>query len=345
MTLGKYFAGFMSSSQKPVNPVIHIQYPYKIYVIGDLDGRILPVIKMFVQEGLVEISHSTLEFRWIAPPNVYIVQCGDQIDSARLDRSNLELDVSVILFFEYMRHLSDNRVHSIIGNHEIMNVIGDMRYVGESDFLRLDLKRRERIFGFDGICGRAIRMRSFAMTIDDIVFSHGCLWSSDIDEFCMAFHKDFQNVKTFVGFEHGDFYKRRLDPAKRTTVTWCRDDFGEPLETRKRITQDNTKRIYLRGHDKTLKLQMYSMKKSTFTDISTNSQVIDYIDYIDVMADAFDVNTNELPFGIIKCSGISKGREIKTIQARVVNPFIDPRYASTIHRVIEMFNNIVYKYS
>ena len=280
-----YFDDFMASefSVNSGEPVIDdINGPYRIYIIGDLDGRLMSVVKLFLDLGLIHPTSDGSGFKWIAPENVYVVQCGDQIDALRIDgRENQpELDVSVILFFEYMRHLSGNRVVSIIGNHEIMNVIEDFGFVHKADFKKLSIDNRKQVFKLNkGICGRALRNRFFAFSLGAVVFSHGCIDLEkmkerreemhiirddfhDVAQFCRVMHTQFQKAcegnEEFNDFYDGYLEKREGEQYRHCdpgVVTWCRDDGGnlQGLSLRRdRLTQNRPKhKIYVRGHDKT----------------------------------------------------------------------------------------------
>ena len=88
------------------------------------------------------------KLEWIGN-DTYIVQLGDQIDRVRpqnWDNNKLTIDsaykdegstLEIFYLFYYLDKLareSKGRVFSIIGNHEIMNVEGDFRFVSLKEF-------------------------------------------------------------------------------------------------------------------------------------------------------------------------------------------------------------------
>jgi hypothetical protein len=90
-----------------------------------------------------KIINDNLE--WIAdPPNTIIVQLGDIVDSLnRNTTENWEVlkDYEMIYFTEHLDDIAKvkgGRCISLIGNHELMNVIGDFSFVSEfnKDLLR-----------------------------------------------------------------------------------------------------------------------------------------------------------------------------------------------------------------
>ena len=354
-TIKGYFEGFVTgvATGRVESPVVKVEGAHRIYIIGDLDGRLMSVVKMFLQRGLIRVD-ADLCFQWIAPPNVYVVQCGDQIDSARINKSRVELDVSVLLFFEYMRHLSNDRVVSILGNHEIMNATGNFDYVGDSDRALLDAGQRRKIFEFEGVCGRALRNRFLAMTINDVVFSHGCIdlgknvGAERIDDLCKSLHQQFGKLTSFHGLQSTDFYKTYLNASKRTTVTWCRDEGGKDRRDSRvlRLVQDVEKHIYVRGHDKSPSptLRKYSLKsfgfgpqgfqETDFADVSAARERIVVDEYVDVMADAYFVSTDSLPFGILDVD------DSGAASLRASGAHHDTQ-DTFIHRIAKALNNVV----
>lgn len=132
----------------------------RIIVIGDIHGDFEVAIKCLILAGCIKYIEppinktvpvmnaffNTLE--WIGG-DTHIVQLGDQIDRIRPERwdgndisrdTAYEDEGSTLEIFYLFNHLNelaqkyDGRVLSIIGNHEIMNVDGDFRYVSQEEF-------------------------------------------------------------------------------------------------------------------------------------------------------------------------------------------------------------------
>jgi hypothetical protein len=143
------------------NKITHIFPPQRrIIVIGDIHGDFEVAIKCLILAGCIKYIEppihksvpvmdsffNTLE--WIGG-DTYIVQLGDQIDRVRPQRwdandiardAAYEDEGSTLEIFYLFYHLNmlaqkhGGRVLSIIGNHEIMNVNGDFRYVSKAEF-------------------------------------------------------------------------------------------------------------------------------------------------------------------------------------------------------------------
>lgn len=108
----------------------------RIIVIGDLHGDWNMTIKSLKIGKVIDNNNN-----WIGSDTV-VVQVGDQIDRCRfagtscaLPQSTPDDEASDLKILNYFTKLHDQAqkkggaVYSIIGNHELMNVNGDMRYV------------------------------------------------------------------------------------------------------------------------------------------------------------------------------------------------------------------------
>lgn len=119
----------------------------RIVAIGDLHGDYDNYIEALRAAGIVDRRD-----RWIAG-STHLVQTGDIPDRGP--------DTKKII--EHMARLSrqasrkGGRVHNLIGNHEAMNVYGDLRYVSEGEFSAFATSRSE-----------AVRERYLDAVLDDM---------------------------------------------------------------------------------------------------------------------------------------------------------------------------------
>jgi hypothetical protein len=148
---------------KNANKRIHIFPPQnRVVVIGDIHGDFQAAIKCLVLAKVIETpatkfpaTHSTqamTEFfntlKWCGG-STYVVQLGDQIDRVRpqnWDTNNIAMDsafddegssLELFYLFTYLDKQAQRdggRVICLLGNHEIMNVDGDFRYVSKGEF-------------------------------------------------------------------------------------------------------------------------------------------------------------------------------------------------------------------
>jgi hypothetical protein len=142
----------------------------RIIIIGDVHGD----IKRFKQI-LIDASVINNNFEWTAePPNTIIVQLGDQIDSLnRLTTEKWEVlnDYEMIYFTEHLDNIArvkGGRCISLIGNHELMNVIGDFSYVSPLNQEEI----RTSLFKPQGSIALLLAKRPLVVKIKDLLFCH-----------------------------------------------------------------------------------------------------------------------------------------------------------------------------
>ena len=99
--------------------------PKRIVAFGDVHGDLTATRQALRLAGAIDESD-----RWIGG-GLVVVQTGDQLDRGDEEQAILDL-------FERLRREADQaggRFVVLLGNHEIMNVDGDLRYVTEGGFL------------------------------------------------------------------------------------------------------------------------------------------------------------------------------------------------------------------
>ena len=126
----------------------------KLFAIGDLHGDLEAAIKSLKLAGVISLKTPNipkdLDIEWIGGDSV-IVQIGDQIDRVRPsnlvnnlcpeDDSELHSDEGsdlkiISLFYNLNKKARKvgGAVISCMGNHELMNILGDFRYVSPREF-------------------------------------------------------------------------------------------------------------------------------------------------------------------------------------------------------------------
>lgn len=129
----------------------------RIIVIGDIHGDMDVLLDCLKKAKVINknITRKTMnDIEWIGGDTV-IVQVGDQIDSCRFDGINScndpnnykvdEADDITVLFFMTTLHTIAQKhggaVYSLMGNHELMNVRGEMSYVSHSNSTKYNYKK------------------------------------------------------------------------------------------------------------------------------------------------------------------------------------------------------------
>ena len=119
----------------------------KIIVIGDIHADFKNLFKLFLKLKLIDINK-----RWIAKPlDTVVIQVGDQLDGGGRFSNEVSGENNILDFMEFIHEQAivyGGGVYSLIGNHELMNVLGDFRYASKKDIqsmLNLCIKNLEQI--------------------------------------------------------------------------------------------------------------------------------------------------------------------------------------------------------
>ena len=145
-----------------------------IIAIGDIHGDIQLMLDTLKIGGLIQLINlnnsnaikiirkdkkDTIEYyEWIGG-NKIVVQVGDQIDRCRPTTNGFNnckeqdttyqdeaSDIEILLFFTKLHQkalVEGGAVYSLLGNHELMNIIGDISYVSYKNFDQLQIEDRE----------------------------------------------------------------------------------------------------------------------------------------------------------------------------------------------------------
>lgn len=233
-------------------PAIHDKV-YRIIVLGDIHGDYNLLINMLKIAELIEIDNNKII--WIGN-NTYVVQVGDQIDRCRPygNKKCIEPDTT------YMDEASDikilnlcNDLHkqalkyggafiSLFGNHELMNVDGDMRYVSYLGFKEfdnyidpnnLDLKFKNgveaRKYAFkpgNQIANMMACTRLACVNIGKHLFVHAGIIDSLISEINITDINDIETINIAIrlwilGLLKREFVSKIIDKSN-TSLFWTR---------------------------------------------------------------------------------------------------------------------------
>ena len=100
------------------------QGTHRIVAIGDVHGAYSQFVAILQKTSIINAQN-----RWSAV-NTTLVQCGDLLDRGAQGRAVLDL----LMTLEKQAGKTSGRLVSILGNHEMMNIIGDLRYVVPEDY-------------------------------------------------------------------------------------------------------------------------------------------------------------------------------------------------------------------
>ncbi|MEO5897000.1 MAG: metallophosphoesterase [Vicinamibacterales bacterium] len=137
--------------------------PTRVISIADVHGGFEPFVAILQRAGLIDAQK-----KWIGANTVF-VQTGDLTDRGNGVRETLELMMSL----EQQASAAGGRVHALLGNHEIMNIVGETRDVSPETLAAFGGEAAYRdAFGPTGRYGKWLRTRSPVVKVEDSMFMH-----------------------------------------------------------------------------------------------------------------------------------------------------------------------------
>src|SRR5215469_833487 len=120
--------------------------PTRVVAIGDIHGDLDDLVVILQRAGLIDASH-----HW-SGRNTTLVQTGDFVDRGPKTRGVLDL----LMQLQKDAPRQNGRVIVLLGNHEVMNMYGDLRYVTPGDYAsyaddKSDRRRKSAFTGYSGL--------------------------------------------------------------------------------------------------------------------------------------------------------------------------------------------------
>jgi hypothetical protein len=176
--------------------IFEYEHSNRIVIIGDIHGD----IRRF-KDILIDAKIINKNIEWTAEPkNTIVVQMGDQVDSINRDPSLEEWevlpDVEMIYFTDLLNKIAlskGGRVISLIGNHELMNIIGNFSYVSQNS-LNNNYKRQE-LFKPSGTLSAILSQRPLVVKIGKLLFCHAGLTLEHL-KILTKYKKDISYINT-----------------------------------------------------------------------------------------------------------------------------------------------------
>lgn len=148
----------------------------RIVAVGDVHGDYEHLVTVLRFAELIDAAGN-----WTGG-KTHLVQTGDVVDRGPQSRKAMDL----LMKLEAQAREAGGYVHALIGNHEAMNIYGDLRYVSAAEFAtyQADSSREEpgkplgyaghrKQFGPSGTYGNWIRGHNAVVKINDTIFVHG----------------------------------------------------------------------------------------------------------------------------------------------------------------------------
>jgi hypothetical protein len=175
----------------------------RLVFVGDIHGAYSEFHGLLVKTGLIDGQSN-----WSGGSS-HLVSVGDMLD--RGDRSRAVMDLMIHL--QAQAEAAGGRVHVLLGNHEVMNLTGELAYVTDGEFasyadlvpadVQPDASRPAGYLGHrfafspEGPYGQWLLKRPFTIVVNDIMFLHGGLSKKlndlDLDTINSRAHQQLQS--------------------------------------------------------------------------------------------------------------------------------------------------------
>ena len=137
-----------------------------LFVIGDVHGRYDQLIHLMQKSNIIDKN-----LNWMAG-EAHVVFLGDLFDRGS--------DVTKVLWFIYeledKAKAAGGKVHLVLGNHEIMTMTKDLRYVSPKEMAiagAFDKSYDELFHPTKSLLGAWLRSKPSVLKIDKAIFAHG----------------------------------------------------------------------------------------------------------------------------------------------------------------------------
>ncbi len=169
--------------------------PEKMLVISDIEGNFDGFASILKAGGVTDN-----EMNW-SFGNGHLVLLGDFFDRGLYVTECLWL----IYKLESEAKSAGGKVHFILGNHEVMNMRGDLRYVRKKYFANADSLglSYDMWYSADSELGSWLRTKNSIEKIGDVIFVHGGL-SSELMELGMSINEINTRIRELTDMKAGN---------------------------------------------------------------------------------------------------------------------------------------------
>jgi hypothetical protein len=239
---GKPFPAFVVPLKKQLNnEASEFDQPSRMLVLSDIEGTFDGFTQMLRAAGVIDA-----QLNWSFNDG-HLVICGDVFDRGD------EVTACLWLLYKLEEEAKSKGgyVHVILGNHEIMNLSEDLRYVHPKYPQVATLLGRTYMdfYSPESELGKWLRTKNIIEKVGSWLFTHGGI-SQEVNDAGHSLKKINSRVR---GVYDKDGYDSVLQEAKavlyfnsNTSPFWYRGYFAAPLATQAQV--DSTLRLYQVQH-------------------------------------------------------------------------------------------------
>ncbi|MDX1624024.1 MAG: metallophosphoesterase [Gemmatimonadota bacterium] len=170
-----------------------------LFVVGDVHGEYDNLVALLGNAGLIDD-----ELRWTGGRS-HLVLLGDLLDRG----PNVTRVLWLLYRLETEAEAAGGRVHIVLGNHELLVISGDLRYVHPKEQLLADYTgiAYDELFDPDHtVLGRWLASKPGLMKIDDVLLAHGGVVGHWSDVPVPAFNDTLAIYLDEENFDHEHFF-------------------------------------------------------------------------------------------------------------------------------------------
>lgn len=215
--------------------------PEKMFVVSDIEGQFEGFRRLLISGGVMDEKYN-----WTFGKG-HLVICGDLFDRG------LSVTESIWLIYklEGLAKKAGGYVHTILGNHDIMNMSGDLRYVQPKYLEAAKILGADYVslYGPNSEIGRWLRTKNTIEKIGDNLCMHAGvspvinklgLGLEEINTLCRPY---YDKVKVLKGVGN-----EKIDPFFKgeSSLFWYRGYFFDPKATEAEVSE--TLKLFGVGH-------------------------------------------------------------------------------------------------
>ncbi len=174
----------------------------KQFVLSDIEGNFKSFRKLLQANGVIDTGYN-----WTFGTG-HLVLIGDFVDRG----SQVTEVLWLIYSLEEKAKQAGGYVHFILGNHEIMNMSGDTRYVNEKykENAALLGERYEDLFGENSELGRWLRTKNIMEKVGEMLYVHAGI-SSEINSMDIPIESINELVRPYYADSSYQYTDKRID--------------------------------------------------------------------------------------------------------------------------------------
>ncbi|MDX1956512.1 MAG: metallophosphoesterase, partial [Chitinophagaceae bacterium] len=201
--------------QKLSVPPVDYPRPEKLFVLSDIEGNFAAFRKLLQANRIIDEN-----FNWTFSDG-HLVFAGDMFDRGEQVTECLWLIYSL----EEKAKASGGYVHFVLGNHEIMNLQGDDKYVKQKYKNNATLlgKTIKELYNDDSELGRWLRSKNIMEKIGDMLIIHGGI-SGELNRLSLTISQINETARPYYAEKKRDFANKDLNTimSKSNGPFWYR---------------------------------------------------------------------------------------------------------------------------